>query len=208
MVYLAVAPARGQQEQSRRGPRMMRESWNWPEDSNVRVFGYSNCQTVELFVNDKLVGEKSLSDFPDRRMNWEAAYEPGVLKAVGKNDGKAVCQYVLRTAGPAKKIALKLDAASTYPGVKNTFQFEVSVVDEEGNLIAGADNEIQLKIEGPARLLGFGNGDNACHDNETDATHRVYQGRALAVVQSSGQPGKITIQAVSSSLAEASLLVE
>jgi beta-galactosidase len=200
MVYLAAAPARRQQEQSRRGPRMMQESWNWPENSNVRVFCYSNCQTVELFVNDKSLGEKSLRDFPDRRMSWDAAYESGVLKAVGKNGGKAVCEYMLQTAGPAKKIALKLDAASVYPEVRNTYQIEIAVVDEKGIVIPNADHEIQLKIDGPARLLGFGNGDNACHDNETDAVHKVYQGRALAVVQSSGQTGKIIVHATSPGL--------
>jgi beta-galactosidase len=201
MVYLGASPARSQQqEQSRRGPRNLQESWNWPEGSNSRVTCFSNCQKAELFLNDKSLGEKSLTDFPDRRMNWEVPYQPGILKAVGKNDGKAVCEYILQTAGPAKKIMLKLDSVSRYPGTKDTFQLEISVADEKGTLVPGAENEITLTIAGPARLLGFGSGDNASHDNETDAVHKVYQGRALAVVQSDSQSGEISVKATSPDL--------
>jgi hypothetical protein len=209
MVYLGAAPTRGrQQDQSRRGPRNLQPSWNWPDGSQVGVVCYSNCQHVELFLNDKSIGEKSLADFPDRRMNWDVPYQPGILKAIGKNDGKAVCEYVLQTAGPAKKIVRKESTISRLLGIKDTFQLEIFVVDEKDVLVPDAENEITLTVAGPARLLGFGNGDPACHDNETDAVHKVYQGRALAVIQSDGQPGKIIIHAASGSLYQFTLSIE
>jgi len=201
MVYLGVAQGRqNQPEQSRRGPRNLLSSWNWPEGSNTRITCFSNCQKVELFVNDKSLGEKTPADFPDRRMNWDVPYQPGILKAVGKNDDKEVCKYVLETADSAKKITIQVDPASRYPGTKDTFQLEISVVDEKGRPVPDATHEITLTLAGPARLLGFGNGDNASHDHETDAVHKLYQGRALAVIQSDGQAGKITIKAAADGL--------
>jgi beta-galactosidase len=137
-----------------------------------------------------------------------SAIRTGTLKAVGINEDKTVCEYVLQTAGPAKKIVLNLDPASCYPGTKDTFQFEVSVTDETGVLVPIADNEITLTIDGPARVIGFGSGNPASHDNETDATHRVYHGRALAVIQSDGQPGKISIKATSPDLNDATMSIE
>jgi beta-galactosidase len=209
MVYLCAAPLRPQQQDnSSRGPRNLLSSWNWPEKSNVNVLCYTNCQKVELFLNDKSLGAKSPADSPDRRLSWQTPYAPGTLKAVGINEDKTVCEYVLQTAGPAKKIVLNLDPASCYPGTKDTFQFEVSVTDETGVLVPIADNEITLTIDGPARVIGFGSGNPASHDNETDATHRVYHGRALAVIQSDGQPGKISIKATSPDLNDATMSIE
>jgi beta-galactosidase len=135
-------------------------------------------------------------------------YAPGILRAIGINNDKTVCKYVLQTAGAAKKIVLNLDPASRYPGTKDVFQFEVSVTDENGVLVPIADNEITLTINGPARVIGFGNSNPASHDNETDATHRVYQGRALAVIQSDGRLGKISIKATSPGLDDATVSIE
>ena len=210
MVYLCAAGSRRNQfqGQSSRGPRNMQSSWNWPDDSDVRVFCFTNCQNVELFLNDTSLGTKSLNDSPGLRMSWNVPYQAGTLKAVGKNDDKIICDYVLHTAGPAKKIVLNIDPASQYPGTKDTFQLEISVVDEKGVIVPDADNEITLKISGPARLLGFGNADNASHDNETDAVHKVYQGRALAVIQSDGCSGQISVQATSPDLNQADWTIE
>jgi len=209
MVYLCAAPQRlQQQDNSPRGPRNLLSSWNWPEKSNVNVFCYTNCQKVELFLNDKSLGAKSPANEPAGRLSWQMPYASGILKAVGINDDKAVCQYVLQTAGTAKKIALKLDPASHYPGTKDTFQFEVSVTDETGVLVPIADNEITLTIDGPARVIGFGNGNPASHDNETDATHRVYHGLALAVIQSDGPSGKISVKATSPDLNDATVSIQ
>lgn len=195
MVYLCAASTRGQQDQPRRGPRNLQDSWNWPDGSDIRVFCYTNCQSVELFLNDVSLGVKSLHDTPGLRMNWYVPYQAGTLKAVGKNENKIACEYFLHTAGPAKKIGLNIDPASHYLDEKNTFQLEVFVLDEKGILVPDAENEIELKIDGPARLLGFGNGNNASHDYETDAVHKVYQGRALAIIQSDDPGAKISVKA-------------
>ncbi len=103
--------------------------WNWPGRNGqvIPVLAYTNCNSVELFLNGRSLGEKRL-EFPaqgtsggwntyaqpvvnattnDLHLSWDVPYEPGVLKAVGKRrDGSPACEAEVRTAGPPAAIRL------------------------------------------------------------------------------------------------------
>ena len=59
---------------------------------------------MELFLNGKSLGVKDFAS--TLHLSWEAGYEPGVLKAIGKKDEKIVCTEQIRTAGKPAKVAL------------------------------------------------------------------------------------------------------
>ena len=56
-----------------------------------------------------------------------------------------------------------------------------------------ANNELTASVSGSATLIGFGNADIKDCDRYTDSTHKVWKGRALLVVRSTGKKGKATI---------------
>jgi len=79
------------------------------------VLAYTNCDAVELFINGKSYGEKRL-EFPrqgtsggwnsyaspqvnpttsDLHLSWDAPYEPGTVKAVGRKNGQIVCTEII-----------------------------------------------------------------------------------------------------------------
>src|SRR5258708_713135 len=104
--------------------------WNWAGRVGqvIRVVAYTTCNSVELFLNGRSLGEKRI-EFPaqgtsggwnsyaqpvvrattnDLHVSWDVPYEPGVLKAVGKDRaGKVMCNAEVRTAGAPAAILLR-----------------------------------------------------------------------------------------------------
>jgi hypothetical protein len=56
-----------------------------------------------------------------------------------------------------------------------------------------ADDEVTCTISGPARLLGMESASNTDMTNYRDNSQRVYNGRMLAYIQTTGYPGEINI---------------
>ncbi|TAL03855.1 MAG: glycoside hydrolase family 2 protein, partial [Verrucomicrobia bacterium] len=86
--------------------------WNYPEGTTKDVFVAANGDSVELFVNGKLLGRAQATDrylFTFPNVKWEA----GEIKAVSYANGKPVATESKRTAGPP--VALRLTPI-TAPG--------------------------------------------------------------------------------------------
>ena len=54
--------------------------WNYTESESVVAEVISTCPELELFLNGKSLGKKSLADFPDRIYKWLVPFETGVLE--------------------------------------------------------------------------------------------------------------------------------
>jgi len=199
MVYLSVSNGGG-----RRGLAGV-ESWNWPSNSILNVLCPANCAEVTLSLNDKIIGTKKLSEAPHGILNWAVPYEPGTLKAVGHTANGDTCEFVLKTAGPASRIELLPDSSPLRADGKDIKHVEFRIVDAAGVRVLSATPEVKFEITGPARIIGIGNGDvNNVEDCHADV-HRAFQGRGLAIVQTSTTPGPITLKATAPGLESASL---
>ncbi len=178
------------------------DHWNFPEKQNkpIRVYTYTNCQSVELLLNGKSIGEKRKADFQNGVVRWFLNYAPGELIAVGKNDEKEVCRHILNTAG--KPSSLKLSAYKSTIGTSNddVFQIEVNAVDENGVLCPYANNLINFELIGNGEIAGVDNGDMADHYNWKGAQVQLYNGRAIVYVKSHGKPGELLLKANTSGL--------
>jgi hypothetical protein len=82
------------------------EHWNWREGSTVSVVGYTNVQEVLLTLNGRPIGTTSVADAVDGVLTWEVPFSSGVLKAVGRVNGRQVAEFTLTTAGAASRIEL------------------------------------------------------------------------------------------------------
>src|SRR5208282_162954 len=113
MVYImASAGGGGRGGRGRGGPGGGgggQESWNWASNAMVTVRCYTTCPEVVLVLNDTPIGTNRLAEAAQGTLTWQVPFQPGVLKAVGRSNGVAQCEYTLKTAGPAARIELLPD---------------------------------------------------------------------------------------------------
>jgi hypothetical protein len=197
MVYLTVRRAGGGGRGFERGGG---SHWNRNEGEQTTVTAYSNCAETELFLNGRSLGAGTAASNMGPVFVWDVPYEAGELKAVGKRDGKAVCETVLNTAGAAKKVVLKADMQTLKANGADVCHLEFAIADEKGVIVPDAENLVRFYISGPARLLAVGSGNPSNHENETDAEHNAWQGQGLAVVKALREAGKVTVSASSAGL--------
>ena len=210
MVFAGVRPvSRGGGFGGRGRFAEMESHWNWAEDTrtNLPVEVYSNCKTVELFLNGKSLGVKNLADAPDRILRWNTAFKPGELKAVGWRDGKAV-EYRLTTAGKPARIDLVPDHQKlTANGA--AANIELRLVDAKGVLVPNGDALCTVQVSGAGRLLALDNGNQSDSTPLRSPSRQLNRGRALAVVQTlPGKTGAITVTVTAPGLPEARLALQ
>lgn len=204
MVYISVSQSRGR----RRGISRAEEHWNWPADTTVTVLCCTNCPEVKLMLNDKIIGTKKLTETVQGLLSWEVPYEAGTLKAVGIKGGTAVCEYALKTAGPASRIKLLPDVTEIRADGKDICHLEFQIVDDPGVRVPDAEHELTFKLDGPGEILGIENGNISSHEDYKDKIHKAYYGRGLVILQSKQAPGIIRLAAHSYGLKEASVEIK
>ena len=201
--------------------------WNWKgrEGEIIPVLCYTNCDAVELFLNGKSFGEKRL-EFPrqgnsggwnlydkpqvhpttaDLHLAWDIPYESGVLKAVGKKDGKVVCTEEIRTTGQPAALQLQVDVDTINALRRGAANITVKVIDSLRNVVPVAEDLIQFAIEGEGKIIGVDNGNPVDHAPYKSNKRKAFNGLCLAVVQSTGKAGKIKLTASAEGLNGASI---
>ncbi|HZZ41774.1 MAG TPA: glycoside hydrolase family 2 TIM barrel-domain containing protein [Tepidisphaeraceae bacterium] len=180
--------------------------WNWaypprPEAEQgamVEVRCYTNCDKVELFVNDKSQGTKTKptpSGVGPPVFTWRVKWNPGQISAKGYKDGKEI-ETKIETAGLPAKILLTADRSTLNADAQDVALITATVVDADGRICPMADNAITFSSASDAlHLLGTGNGDPSDHTPDHSPTRQTFHGHCLALLQSSQQPGPVTIRA-------------
>ena len=135
--------------------------WNWPgkEGQPVTVWAYSNCDEIQLILDHKSLGKKPVPW--NGHVEWSVPYHPGTLEAIGYKQGKKIASTDVRTTGPATKIVLE---PQTNLDTGHLAIVTVKAVDASGLPVPVADNEIAFDLQGPARIIGVGNGDPVSHE--------------------------------------------
>ena len=204
--------------------------WNWKgkDGQVVPVSCYTNCDTVELFVNGKSVGVKGY-EFPrlgmegrygnypartkvtrttsDLHLTWDVPYAAGTLKAVGIKDGKVVATEEISTTGEPAAISLSVDRQVISADQGDVAHLAIQILDAENRVVPTADNEVTLALEGEGMIIGMDNGNPESHEDYQSNRRKAFNGLCLAIIRSDGKPGQIRVRATSPSLAEANLTV-
>ena len=100
-----------------------------------------------------------------------------------------------RGAPLASKIAV--DTAGTGPAVAPRSR----VVPDAGNLV-------QFELKGAGKIIGVGNGDPSSHESDKAPFRNLFNGLALAIVQSTQKTGAIIIRARADGLNEATVTIK
>ncbi|HXR84131.1 MAG TPA: glycoside hydrolase family 2 TIM barrel-domain containing protein [Hanamia sp.] len=182
--------------------------WNWNKGDTVDVIAYyNNADEVELFLNNKSLGIRKKSG-DDLHVKWTVPFEPGTLKAISRKNGKTVLTDEVKTAGVASKIILKADRNKINADGKDLSFITATIVDKNGVVAPRADNEIHFKINGAGFIAGVDNGSETSHESFKGNKHAALNGLALAILQSNGKKGSITLTATSEGLQPATVVIE
>ncbi len=138
--------------------------WNWPgrEGREIDVRALSNCDQVELFLNGRSLGRRSMPR--DAELAWMVRYVPGTLSALGYRGGRVVAATKVETTGAPAEVELIPDRAVIDADGQDVAVVTVAVADDRGRVVPVAANTVAFDLSGPGRILGVGNGDPSCHE--------------------------------------------
>lgn len=196
------------------------DTWNYEAGDSIRVVCYTNTAQARLLLDGREVG--SMKPFDEQRgiMYWDIPFAPGQLKVEGcDKQGQCVATYSITTSGRPYALQAEIDptgliapADARTPARLNreraTAHIEINVLDEKGLPVKLADNLVTCRISGPARLLGLEGSDNTDMGDYRDNHQRVFNGRLLAYIQTTGEAGEITVTFISPLLKGASVTLK
>ena len=202
--------------------------WNWEgrEGETIPVMAYSNGEDVELFLNGKSLGRKTMgkdtvtlplnnrhapkikSFESPYRLKWDVKYSPGTLSAVSYKDGKVHAKTEVKTAGPAYKMSVEADRSIIKADGQDLSYVTISITDKDGNIVPYAENMIRFKLTGPGKIAGVGNGDPTSEEPFVTNYRRAFSGKAVVILQADTKPGKLTLTATSDRLQASEITVK
>lgn len=169
----------------------------WKEGiQKLRV--YSNCEEVELRLNDKVLARQGPVDDPRRAhlknpgFEFEINnYQPGELVALGLIKGQVKASDRVRT--PEEPVALQLhldmeDRQLTADGSDIVMAY-ARVVDKNGTFILDTKKEVHFAVRGPAGIVGDRIFPGA------NPTRPTRHGSTPAMIRTDTQPGLIIVRA-------------
>jgi hypothetical protein len=166
------------------------KSWNYHNGDTIRVVCFTNCDEVELTLNNNVIGKRQKRNAETGVNYWDIPYGPGILKAVAYSGNNKLSEDILLTTGYPE--AIKCTEVKEKPAGKNDVtMLTISVTDKDGNLVNMADNEITCKIKGPGKLLGIENASNWHSVNMDDRVRRCKNGQLRVYIQATANTGEI-----------------
>ena len=180
--------------------------WNWENDERailpVKVF--SNCDQVDLYLNNKRIERQKPDQYNVASFNVK--YAPGVLKAVGLKDGKKMAEYSLTTSGEASQIRVLADKPSASLLTGKVIHLEIKALDKKGNIVPLANNQITVEVSGSGQLTGLDTGDQTSHEPYKTNDRKLFEGRARAVI-CANRVGNMVVNISSPGLQSAQLML-
>lgn len=204
--------------------------WNWKgrEGEITPVFVYTNHPSAELFINGKSQGKRTkdlnikVQDSGDKdsqyhlkrqqryRLMWmNTRYEPGTVKVVAYDEnGKAVAEKEIHTAGKPERIELTADRTRLTANGKDLAFITVKIVDKDGNLCPEANHLIRFKVKGTGTFRAAANGDATCTKLFHEPEMLLFSGILTAIVQTGEKAGEIIFEATAKGVKGAELKLQ
>ncbi len=179
------------------------ESWTWPgwEGKSVDVEVYTKAPEVKLYLNDKLVGTKTVDRSTQFKAVFSVPYEPGILRA--EASGSSV---TLATAGSPAGLRLTADTQTLKVGGQSLAYITVEVVDKDGRVCPDVAIPCDVSVSGQASLMAAASADLKDREPATSPHVTTWKGRAIIVVRSTAKKGKAQVS-VKSGLPTASISI-
>jgi beta-galactosidase len=185
--------------------------WNWPDKVGkpIDVWINSNAEQVELFLNGKSLGQKTMER--NSHLQWNVLYEPGTLEAIAYKKGKKIVAKI-ETTGQATNVVLTPDKTILMADGKDATVVNISITDEKGREVPTANNMISFTITENAKIIGVGNGDPSSHEPDKCTTHSwqrsAFNGKCQVIIQAGKNTGEVTFEAKSIGLKSTTKIIK
>lgn len=168
--------------------------WTYPgfEGKPVKVYVLAPAGEVELFLNGRSLGRKTVGEAGPLTAVFQLEYQPGELRAAACRDGALAEETVLSTAGPACALQVEASREAIQAGEGLCF-LTVDLADREGRVNRREEKPVTVKVEGAGTLLGFGSGAPSAEGSYQDRVWPTFDGRVMAVVRAGQEPGEIRV---------------
>lgn len=184
------------------------KNWNYKKGETIIVEVPTNLHKVELLLNGKSLGWRSLSNSPDRILRWAVPFASGTLVARGGFDGQKK-EVSLQTTSEPVAIKLITDKFSLLADGYDVAHVVAQLVDKDGLHVTSQEAELRFSVNGDVKILGVDNGSNeSTQDYQTDIVITA-KGRALLLLQSlKDVSDNVTVKVTASKLKSNSIQVQ
>jgi beta-galactosidase len=147
-------------------------NWNRKPGEKFDLQIYSNAKQVELVLNGKSLGRKSMEK--NGHITWPIIFEPGtlVLNAYDSyilttyDSTKVIFSKEFKTAGQPFAMKLIPQKESLSADGSDVSIITVQILDSKGNIVPDANIPISFDLQGTGKIIGVGNGNPSSHENE------------------------------------------
>lgn len=181
--------------------------WDWNDGDTVKVWLYSNCASVRLYLNGTDLGTVSKGN--KYQYAYNVPFAIGTLVANGyDSNNRLIAQDVLYTSRrTATKLSLIADKTKVNINSDDLVFVTCTVMDKNDVMIPTANNSITFTVEG-GEVVGTDSGWVKDVENMTGNTKKASFGKLLCVVKHNGKSGDLVITASSAYLSPASITIE
>ena len=171
-------------------------SWDWNEGQMIDVPVMTNGAEAELFLNGESLGRKRVVRLDAEKCMpvWKIPFSPGELRAIAYDEeGRKICEEAKYT--PREPDHLRVEAEDRYllaDGWDLTF-VTVSAEDAAGHPVENAREQVQVTVSGGGCLLGTDNGDSTDENGYKASCRRLFSGKLLLIIGSTGENEDVRI---------------
>lgn len=174
-----------------------------------RIAVYSNCPTVELFVNGVSIGKQTQAQIAEKyQFRWWPTFHPGTVTAKGYDaDGAVVATDEVKTSdGIPARLALTAYKTTVDVTTDDLVFVTCEVQDKDGVPVPTASSAVTFTCTG-GTVLGTDNGNAACVEPMRTNTKSAFSGKVLCVCRHDGQAGALIVTATANGLSAGAITI-
>lgn len=175
-----------------------------------RIAVYSNCQTVELFVNGVSIGKQTQAQIAEKyQFRWWPTFHPGTVTAKGYDaNGAVVATDEVKTSdGIPARLALTAYKTTVDVTTDDLVFVTCEVQDKDGVPVPTASSAVTFTCTG-GTVLGTDNGNAACVEPMRTNTKSAFSGKVLCVCRHDGQAGALIVTATANGLSAGAITIK
>ncbi len=181
--------------------------WNFAgrEGEPIKIFAYTNCTELELFLNGESLGVQQIEKFGHGE--WLVNYAPGVLRVEARISGRTVCTDERVTTGRAEALKLRLENTVKKANGTDLALITCYCVDKDGREVPDAVPFVSFNANKLGKVVATGS-DITDHIPPHITDRKMRAGRISVAVRVGTAPGEMKVYASADGLAGAVLAVE
>lgn len=175
-----------------------------------RIAVYSNCPTVELFVNGVSIGKQTQAQIAEKyQFRWWPTFHPGTVTAKGYDaNGAVVATDEVKTSdGIPARLALTAYKTTVDVTTDDLVFVTCEVQDKDGVPVPTASSAVTFTCTG-GTVLGTDNGNAACVEPMRTNTKSAFSGKVLCVCRHDGQAGALIVTATANGLSAGAITIK